>query len=121
MICKECGAYNPDHATYCKVCAANLKVDPEVQAPVAAEEEPQPTKRFTRPSWIPEQSEPVKETVREAAEEVEEQTAPVVKHAAEKVQRVVEEPVEEPVEETVAEPEAPEAEEETPVPIWTPT
>ena len=25
MICKECGAYNPDHATYCKVCAVNLK------------------------------------------------------------------------------------------------
>ena len=25
MICKKCGAYNPDHATFCKVCAANLK------------------------------------------------------------------------------------------------
>ena len=25
MICKECGAYNPDHANFCKVCAANLK------------------------------------------------------------------------------------------------
>ena len=25
MICKKCGAYNPDHATYCKVCAASLK------------------------------------------------------------------------------------------------
>lgn len=25
MICKKCGAYNPDHANFCKVCAANLK------------------------------------------------------------------------------------------------
>ena len=25
MICKKCGAYNPDHSTFCKVCAANLK------------------------------------------------------------------------------------------------
>ena len=30
MICKKCGAYNPDHATFCKVCAANLKEQPEV-------------------------------------------------------------------------------------------
>lgn len=119
MICKECGAYNPDHATYCKVCAANLKVDPEVQAPVAAEEEPQPTKRFMRPSWIPEQSEPVKQTVREAAEEVEEQAASV-EQPVEKVQRVAEEPVEEPVEEPAEEPEAAGAEEETPVQIWSP-
>lgn len=29
MICKKCGAYNPDHATFCKVCAANLKEQPE--------------------------------------------------------------------------------------------
>ena len=27
MICKECGAYNSDHASYCKVCAAALKGD----------------------------------------------------------------------------------------------
>ena len=36
MICKECGAYNPDHATYCKVCAANLKGEPEAE-PAEAE------------------------------------------------------------------------------------
>ena len=30
MICKKCGAYNPDHATFCKVCAANLKEQPDV-------------------------------------------------------------------------------------------
>jgi|GEM_PF-1912322 len=41
MICKKCGAYNPDHATFCKVCAANLKEQPETDAPeeVAAVEE----------------------------------------------------------------------------------
>ncbi len=55
MICKECGAYNPDHATFCKVCAASLKPD---AAPKASEEEQQPTKRFSRPLRIaPEQSE----------------------------------------------------------------
>ena len=32
MICKKCGAYNPDHATFCKVCAANLREQPEVDA-----------------------------------------------------------------------------------------
>ena len=53
MICKECGAYNPDHATYCKVCAASLKSEPEaVNTPAEPEEEQQPTKRFSRPSWV---------------------------------------------------------------------
>lgn len=104
MICKECGAYNPDHATFCKVCAASLKPD---AAPKAPEEDQQPTKRFSRPSWIvPEQSEPeekiVEEPVKEqVAETVEEQASPVVK----------EEPVQN---------DLPEQEEETPAPIWTP-
>ncbi len=49
MICKKCGAYNPDHATFCKVCAANLKdqtdTDEAVQAADAeevVEKEPRP-------------------------------------------------------------------------------
>ena len=33
MICKECGAYNPNHAAYCKVCAVRLK---ELDSPVAS-------------------------------------------------------------------------------------
>ena len=41
MMCKKCGAYNPDHATFCKVCAANLKgqtdADEAVEAPDAEE------------------------------------------------------------------------------------
>ena len=105
MICKECGAYNPDHATFCKVCAASLKED---TAPKPVEEEPQPTKRFSRPSWMAaEHAEPVKEDVKEAAETVDE--------AAE---AEAEEPVEEPVE---PEPAPVHEEEETPVPIWSPS
>ena len=48
MICKKCGAYNPDHATFCKVCAANLKEQPDVDeekvvdAEEVAEEELRP-------------------------------------------------------------------------------
>ena len=49
MICKECGAYNPDHATYCKVCAANLKED---AAPANGKEgDSRATRTFVRPSW----------------------------------------------------------------------
>ena len=33
MICKKCGAYNPDHAAFCKVCAASLKDQPEAETP----------------------------------------------------------------------------------------
>ncbi len=51
MICKECGAYNPDHATYCKVCAAKLKEDvPEAKAQDAVDDS-RPTRSFVRPSW----------------------------------------------------------------------
>lgn len=114
MICKECGAYNPDHATYCKVCAANLKGEPEVAAPAEAEVEQQPTKRFSRPSWIvPEQAEAVKEEAVEAAESVAEDVAENVDNAVDQV--------EEAVEEAAPEAEIPEVEEETPVPIWSPT
>lgn len=103
MICKECGAYNPDHATFCKVCAASLKED---AAPKPIEEEPQPTKRFSRPSWMAaEQSEPVHAPVKETADPVDE---------AEDAKEVVEE---------IVEPAktAPVQEEETPVPIWSPS
>lgn len=107
MICKECGAYNPDHATFCKVCAASLKPD---AAPKATEEDPQPTKRFSRPSWIvPEQSAPEKKIVEETAE----------------AQETIAENVEEPAAPVLnAEPEEvdlPEQEEETPAPMWTPS
>ena len=39
MICKKCGAYNPDHATFCKVCAANLKEQPDMDEAKAEEVE----------------------------------------------------------------------------------
>ncbi len=50
MICKKCGAYNPDHATFCKVCAASLKEQPDTdeekvtEAEEVVEEELRPKK-----------------------------------------------------------------------------
>ena len=86
MICKECGAYNPDHATYCKVCAASLKDEPEAAAPVASdpvtapepEVEQQPTKRFSRPSWVmPENNDDVQQAADDIATEAENMNADV--------------------------------------------
>jgi len=121
MICKECGAYNPDHATYCKVCAASLKEAPETvisEEPVA---EQQPTKRFSRPSWVTseasELSQPSLKETAQKAEEVEQ----AAEAAEEEIQAAPEAEIEEPETETVEEPENSEIEEETPVPIWTPS
>ncbi len=106
MICKECGAYNPDHATYCKVCAANLKGEPEAEAtetPVV--EDPQPTKRFSRPSWVvPEQAKKAAEPVKKAAEEVEDDF--------DDIEEEIEEPVKAPVEKPVRKSRKPEPEPE---------
>ena len=47
MICKKCGAYNPDHANFCKVCAANLKdQSDENDTPKVADEEETVEKEF---------------------------------------------------------------------------
>lgn len=56
MICKECGAFNPDHASYCKVCAAKLKDDVETEtSPVETNETTEharPTRGFaSTPVW----------------------------------------------------------------------
>lgn len=51
MVCKECGAYNADHLTHCRVCAAKLK-DAEPAASQAAEEPGRPSRRFAQaPAW----------------------------------------------------------------------
>lgn len=92
MICKECGAYNPDHANFCKVCAANLKeqdtaVSQDAPAPEAEAEprrEPVFQPRLNRaPSWQKPavNAAPAKETMpaaKEAAveEEEDEEEAP---------------------------------------------
>jgi len=91
MICKECGAYNPDHATYCKVCAANLKGEPAAaETPAAAEEEIQPTKRFSRPSWVvPGQSKKVEDIVSDASEEAAEQLTEAVEETVSEAAPVV--------------------------------
>ena len=95
MICKECGAYNPDHATYCKVCAANLKGESAPEK-VEAPEEEQPTKRFSRPSWVvPEQTEQLNNHVTDAVEHAEEVAEDIpevkepVRDAAEEVEKTV--------------------------------
>ncbi len=108
MICKECGAYNPDHATYCKVCAANLKGTPAPEAPEVREEE-QPTKRFSRPSWVvPEQTEQLNETIEETTPSVEETIADAVEE-----DKTVASDIEEAAEETL--------DEDATEKLWSPT
>lgn len=51
MICKECGAYNSDHSSYCKVCAAPLKGDAADTDNSDVVEDSRPTRRFVSPSW----------------------------------------------------------------------
>ncbi len=51
MICKECGAYNSDHSSYCKVCAAPLKGDAADTDNADVVEDSRPTRRFVSPSW----------------------------------------------------------------------
>ena len=105
MICKECGAYNPDHATYCKVCAANLKGEQTVESHEVREDDPQPTKRFSRPSWVvPEQTGKASETIKEEVEafnqaeekaETVEEVVSEIQEETEEVQNEVEEQEEE--------------------------
>ena len=51
MVCKECGAYNAEHLTHCRVCAAKLK-DTEPAAGQAAQDAGRPTRKFAQaPAW----------------------------------------------------------------------
>lgn len=49
MICKKCGAYNPDHATFCKVCAANLKEQSDTEDAVQVAEADEVVEEKIRP------------------------------------------------------------------------
>ena len=49
MICKKCGAYNPDHATFCKVCAANLKEQSDADDAVQVTEAEEVAEKEFRP------------------------------------------------------------------------
>lgn len=93
MICKECGAYNSDHATFCKVCAANLKgetAEPLQDTPV---EDDRPTQRFVRPTWsVPTYSKP--EPVAEEIEKEEELIAQEPVNEAEETEQAEELPQE---------------------------
>lgn len=118
MICKECGAYNPDHASYCKVCAANLKGDsqntsdtPDVNEPLAHTEE-HPMRNFVRsPIWTAtsKQDEPVDEPVNDSFSE---DTSSLENEIVNEADEMVDEPIDEEVDakeasEPVLEPEAP--------------
>ncbi len=55
MVCRECGAYNAEHLTHCRVCAAKLR-DTDAAAQPADVQEPQQEMRPQRgfvaaPSW----------------------------------------------------------------------
>ncbi len=114
MICKECGAYNPDHATYCKVCAASLKDDTLAAQPTAEEtpaEAETPAQRFSRPNW----------SVPTYAKQTPEAPSPIEDEPSEESEAPVRDiPADEPT--PVDEPEAvsePEAEDEAPeAPAW---
>ena len=49
MICKKCGAYKPDHATFCKVCAANLKDQTDADEAVQAADAEEVVEKELRP------------------------------------------------------------------------
>ena len=61
MVCRECGAYNADHLTHCRVCAANMRDDIAPVIDATAESAPVATKKdsddhpsrdfVTAPNW----------------------------------------------------------------------
>lgn len=57
MVCKECGAYNAEHLTHCRVCAAKLKDGDniEMEDNSILDEQPaaeKPSKKFAKaPTW----------------------------------------------------------------------
>ena len=55
MVCRECGAYNAEHLTHCRVCAAKLR-DTDATVPQTdeqdASQESRPARGFVAaPSW----------------------------------------------------------------------
>ena len=55
MICSNCGSYNAENLTKCKVCGEDLKIDdtnPEAVEPKNASEDGRPSRDFVKaPSW----------------------------------------------------------------------
>jgi len=55
MVCKECGSYNAENLSVCKVCGANLREDDTGDATVesrSAQEDGRPSRDFVKaPSW----------------------------------------------------------------------
>ena len=50
MVCKECGAYNAEHLTHCRICAAKLKDEENIDMENDMNDKPE--MKFTKmPSW----------------------------------------------------------------------
>ena len=81
MICKECGAYNSDHASYCKVCAAALKGDVSENDAADVVEDSRPTRRFVSPSWTAPAFKASKPAAAKSAESVEEEEEDLFIHS----------------------------------------
>lgn len=51
MVCKECGAYNAENLTHCRVCSAVLK-ESDMTEPVSVQESGRPARNFAQaPKW----------------------------------------------------------------------
>lgn len=76
MVCKECGAYNAEHLTHCRVCAAKLK-DYEPAVDQAAQDPGRPSRRFAQaPTWPKEAYEGAAASAAPAQEEFVPEEAP---------------------------------------------
>lgn len=52
MVCKECGTYNAENLTHCRVCAAKLRDDDTAVEEKPAREDGKPARDFVKaPSW----------------------------------------------------------------------
>ncbi len=79
MVCKECGAYNAEHLTHCRVCAAKLREDDILETNQETDEKMsenfRPSRRFAEaPKWPSrayegaKEAQPIVETKIEAAD-----------------------------------------------------
>lgn len=111
MVCKECGAYNAEHLTHCRVCAAKLKdAEPAAETVDAGQEEAsaRPTRRFAQaPKW-PTNAYTVKEAPQQPVSDEKSAETAKVEPAQDEPQKsadaAAEKPAEKPVEKSAAVP-----------------
>ena len=52
MVCKECGAYNAEHLTHCRVCAAKLRDGDAAEETMEQQAPARPVRNFAQaPQW----------------------------------------------------------------------